>query len=267
MDKNIVYYFPEIDRKGPRGKKGLRGKKGPKGPMGEQGIKGIKGDVGYKGDYGPCGPRGIKGDKGIKGEIGAPGPQGLKGAMYKSDYVKYLIQYGLSIDSGYFILDGSKLLPLKLHITNNEPSGDSENSENIPNYHETSGFLSGFNNALSNSITCNIIKTSNNDNVNNFQFTLEKLVDDNIYFLTGTRQANGTFWEKKPTNLNDNGFGNYWINYSEHIMGYYLLDSKNNIEIKKNEIINVRIRSGDVNTIKFKSVYFTLNIKYNINEC
>ena len=96
MEKNTVYYFPEINRNGPRGKKGGTGNKGNKGPVGNQGVTGPIGDVGAKGDVGPRGVRGLKGDKGNIGTTGVAGQKGPVGDLYGVEYSKFFVQFGLN---------------------------------------------------------------------------------------------------------------------------------------------------------------------------
>ena len=78
-DKQIIYYYPEINRDGPSGSKGIKGNKGNIGLTGDIGPIGKDGPQGIKGDFGKIGNKGNKGNKGEIGPIGRSGQKGDKG--------------------------------------------------------------------------------------------------------------------------------------------------------------------------------------------
>ena len=69
------------------------------------------------------------------------------------------------------------------------------------------------------------------------------------------------------TNFTENIEASSWIKYNSNKMLYYLFENRRNIEINKNDIINIRISYTGADYINLNSINISLNIKYNINEC
>ena len=278
MEKNTVYYFPEINRNGPRGKKGGTGNKGNKGPVGNQGVTGPIGDVGAKGDVGPRGVRGLKGDKGNIGTTGVAGQKGPVGDLYGVEYSKFFVQFGLnsincadnlvvsvftgatgctgptgssgctgstgcSGPTGCISLNSYNLLPIKTYIYNDT---DTDLTINYPN---NIGFL--------NSIPCCECDT--------IQFNISQLsaLGSKIYDSYSSRTLHLRIESYNPQTKTVT-YSN-WICISENNKSIPLGQYLNTLTIFQGDIINIRYHFiGDENSspIYFNSIDVSLNLKY-----